>query len=107
MSLKSIVSKLTGLAEVNEARAFEILGARPGPGIDLVIKPEEPLCGLWWVDGRTAAGSAFIDKFWRWQPLSSQKLSEMKKQAFGWGLSFRTDYPYVSNGKYGTIEEPL
>ena len=107
MSLKSIVSKLTGQAEANEDRAFRILGARPGPGIDLVIKPEEPLCGKWFVDGRTAAGAAFVQKFWRWQPLSNKHLSEMKRQALAWGLTFRTDYPYVSNANWKSIEEPL
>ena len=107
MSLKSIVQKLTGQAEANEERAFRILGARPGPGIDILIKPEEPLCGKWFVTGKTKAGAAFIDKFWRWQPLSNQKLAEMKKQALAWSLTFRTDYPFVSNTPLGTIEEPL
>lgn len=105
MSLKSIVSKLTSLADDNEERAFKILGARPGPGIDLLIKPQEPLCGKWFVAGQTAAGTAFVEKFWRWQPLSSQKLAEMKKQAFAWGLSFRTDYPYISDSPSVTLED--
>jgi len=105
MSLKAIISKLTSLAEDNEERAYRILGARPGPGVDLLIKPEEPLCGKWFVTGRTQAGTAFIDKFWRWQPLSNQKLAEMKKQALNWNLTFRTDYPIVSGGV--TLIDPL
>lgn len=107
MSLKSIVQKLTGLAEANEERAYRILGARPGPGIDLLIKPEEPLCGLWHIFGQTPAGTAFVNKFWRWQPISSQKLSTMKKQALDWGLTYKTNYPYISNSRMGEIEEPL
>lgn len=107
MSLKSIVHKLTSAASANEERAFKILGARPGPGFDLLIKPEEPLCGKWYVTGKTVAGAAFVQKFWRWQPLSSQKLAEMKRQAFAWNLTFETSYPYISNERSGTIEEPL
>lgn len=107
MSLKSIVQKLTSLAEGNADRAYKILGARPGPGLDLLIKPEEPLCGLWFVTGKTPAGEAFINKFWRWQPISNQKLSTLKKQAMDWGLTFETNYPYVSNSRMGSIEEPL
>ena len=105
MSLKSIVKGLTRIAESNEDRAYRILGARPGPGIDMLIKPKEPLCGLWWVTGKTPAGEAFVNKFWRWQPLSNQKLAEMKKQALAWNLTFRTDYPIVSGGV--TLIDPL
>jgi hypothetical protein len=105
MSLKAIISKLTSVAESNEERAYKILGARPGPGIDLLIKPMEPMQGKWFVTGRTAAGGAFINKFWRWQPLSNQKLAEMKKQAHAWNLTFRTDYPIVSGGV--TLIDPL
>src|SRR5262245_2174915 len=106
MSLKSIVKGLVSLAESNADRAYKILGARPGPGIDLLIKPEEPLCGKWFVTGQTPAGEAFIRKFWRWQPLSSQKLAEMKKQALNWSLTYETNYPIVSNSS-GVMENPL
>ena len=95
MSLKSIVKGLAKIAQSNADRAYSMLGARPGPGLDLLIKPEEPLCGLWWVIGKTQAGHAFVEKFWRWQPLSNQKLAEMKKQAIDWDLSFRTQFPVV------------
>lgn len=104
MSLKSVVARLTSLATDNADRAYKILGSRPGPGIDLLIKPQEPLCGKWFVTGKTTAGSAFVQRFWRWQPLSNQKLAEMKKQATNWELSFETDYPYISNSRSGTIE---
>lgn len=96
MSLKSIVSGLKRIAESNADRAYAILGARPGPGLDLLIKPEEPLCGLWYVVGKTPAGEAFIRKFWQWQPLSNQKVAEMKKQAMDWDLTFETNYPTLS-----------
>ena len=96
MNLKSIVKGLARIARSNEDRAYAILGSRPGPGLDLLIKPEEPLCGKWYVDGKTPAGIAFVTKFWSWQPLSNQKLAEMKKQAIDWGLTFRTQFPILS-----------
>lgn len=95
-SLKSIVRNLSRQAEDNIARAYAILGARPGPGLDLLIKPEEPITGLWYVTGKTKAGEAFVEKFWTWQPLTNQKLAEMKKQAVDWGLTYRTLVPVQS-----------
>src|SRR5262245_17822685 len=95
MSLKSIVRSLAKMADSNADRAYAILGSRPGPGRHLLIRPEEPLCGKWYVDGKTAAGVAFVAKFWSWQPLSNQKLAEMKKQAIDWSLTFRTNYPVI------------
>jgi len=100
MSLKSLVKTLAAYAKNNEERAFSILGSRPGPGIDLLIKPVEPLCGRWNVLGLTPCGTAFINKFWLFQPLSNQRVAEMRKQATDWGLSFRTEYTTVP------IDEP-
>jgi hypothetical protein len=96
MGLKQIVSDLQAQAKENETRAYKILGARPGPGYDLLIHPIEPLCGQWFVDGLTPAGVAFVKRFWEYQPLSSQKIAEMRKQATIWGLTFQTKYPVLS-----------
>jgi hypothetical protein len=98
MSLKQIVEELKAIAEDNEARAYRILGARPGPGTDLLIQPQVPLNGRWHVEGKTDAGQGFISKFWIEQPLSNQKLAEMKKQANEWQLKYETKYPTVSLG---------
>jgi hypothetical protein len=98
MKLAEIVADLKAIAESNEDRAYRILGARPGPGIDLLIRPEVPLNGKWHVDGQTKAGHGFISKFWIEQPLSNQKLAEMKKQANEWQLTYETQYPTVSLG---------
>lgn len=106
MSLKSLVQTLAAFAKNNEERAFSILGSRPGPGIDLLIKPVEPLCGKWYVTGLTPCGTAFIDKFWMFQPLSNQRVAEMRKQATEWGLSFRTEYTTVSITDAG-VAKPL
>ena len=92
---RDILDDVIEQADLNEDRAYRILGARPGPGLDIMVHPVEPLCGKWLVDGLTSAGRAFVDKFWRWQPLSNQKLAEMKKQARHWELSIETRYPFL------------
>jgi hypothetical protein len=96
MSLGSIVRKLADQAKWNENKAYAILGARPGPGIDLLIRPKEPICGRWFVEGLTRAGKGFIAKFWSEQPLSNQRVAEMRKQATDWGLTFETKYQALS-----------
>lgn len=96
--LAKIVADLKAIAESNEDRAYRILGARPGPGIDLLIEPQVPLNSKWHVAGQTHAGTLFIFKFWLEQPLSNQKLAEMKKQANEWQLTYETKYPTVSLG---------
>jgi len=92
MSLKSIVRKLADQARWNENKAYAILGAHPGPGIDLLIHPVEPICGRWYIDGLTQAGAGFIAKFWSEQPLSNQRVAEMRKQANEWGLTYETRF---------------
>ena len=92
---RDILDSVIEQADLNEKRAYAILGARPGPGVDLLINPVEPLNGEWFVTGMTKAGYAFINKFWRWQPLNNQKLAEMKKQARHWELSVETRYPFL------------
>jgi hypothetical protein len=96
MSLKSLVNVLAKFAKNNEERAFSILGARPGPGTDILIKPVEPMCGRWNATGLTVCGKGFVEKFWLYQPLSNQQIAELRKQATDWGLSFRTEYTIVS-----------
>ena len=93
---RDILNDVIDLADANASRAYQILGANPGPGIDLLVHPVEPLDGKWFVDGLTKAGHAFINKFWRWQPLNNQKLAEMKKQAREWELTLQTKFPIVS-----------
>ena len=91
--LHRIVEDLSRLAEARTEKAYEILGARPGPGFDLMIRPEYPLNGKWFIDGLTLAGKSFVSKFWLWQPISNQKVAEMKKQAMDWNLKYETTYP--------------
>ena len=93
MSLKKIVEELKAIAENNEDRAYRILGGYPGPGTDLLINPQVPLNGRWHVVGLTVAGQGFVRLYWIEQPLSNQKLAEMKKQANEWQLKYETVYP--------------
>lgn len=94
MTIRSVVKTLIDRADFNKNKAYGILGARPGPGIDLRIHPVEPLCGRWFVDGQTLAGLAFVRKFWHAQPMSNQHIAEMRKQATAWGLTFTTKLVY-------------
>ena len=95
--LKTIVDELAKQAENNRNRAYQILGAEPGPGLDLLIRPVEPLCGKWIVEGLTKAGKNFISKFWFDQPIrSNQHLSQLRREADDWNLKYKTEYPILS-----------
>jgi|SRR5215831_6275861 len=94
MSLKAIVADLKHKAEEQEANAYRILGAQPGPGIDLLIYPVEPMCGEWNVDGLTKAGTLFLAKFWPFQPIkSNQHIDQLRREARDWNLKYETKYP--------------
>src|SRR5262245_35170733 len=93
--LKKIVGDLEKIAKSNEDRAYRVLGARPGPGFDIMIYP---MSGRWNIEGITQAGTAFIEKFWIERPLTNQKLAEMKKQANEWQLTYKTEFSVVSLG---------
>jgi hypothetical protein len=94
MSLKAIVRTLASKARTNESRAYQILGAKPGPGLDLLIRPVEPLCGKWFADGLTRAGKAFVAKFWPAQPLPNNlALNQLKREADDWQLKYQIRYP--------------
>lgn len=93
-NLKAIVQALREQAYDNEARAYAILGARPGPGLDLLIQPVEPLCGKWNIDGLTEAGRKWLDKFWPDRPIkSNQHLDQLKREARDWSLKYEVRYP--------------
>lgn len=92
--LREIMEGLKAMAASNEDRAFRILGARPGPGPDILIRPFDGVMSSEWnVHGLTVCGAAFVNKFWRFQPLSNQKVAEMRKQIVEWGLTFVTEVP--------------
>lgn len=99
VDLKAIMEGLKEMAASNEDRAYRILGARPGPGPDILIRPaNHPLNGEWDLIGLTECGTKFIAKFWRFQPLTNQKVAEMRKQATDWSLVYVTEMPIESLG---------
>jgi hypothetical protein len=74
----------------NLDKAYSILGARPGPGIDINIHPTaDYLDSTWRLVGETKAGKAFIAKFWADPTIYSNKqLVAFKRQCDDWGLKF-------------------
>jgi hypothetical protein len=94
MSLKAIMEDLARVAGDQVERAYAILGAKPGPGIDLLIYPVQPISGKWWVTGLTPAGRGFVNKFWFAQPIeSNQELNKLKGEANDWQLQYKVEYP--------------
>jgi len=55
-SMKFSATKLFAKTKSQEDKAYAILGARPGPEIDLIIRPVEPMCGKWYANGLTDDG---------------------------------------------------
>jgi|SRR5262245_54053522 len=93
-TLNEIIQSLAKQASDQIERAYAILGARPGPGTDLLIYPVTPICGRWMVGGLTDAGRAFVDKFWQAQPIpSNTEMARLKREADDWQLKYRIDYP--------------
>lgn len=96
MKFSAAVRKLLAKAKSQEDKAYVILGARPGPGLDLLISPVEPMCGMWYVKGITAAGQAFVHKFYMEQPFNNYILAKMKREAMEWKLTFESTLPSIS-----------
>jgi hypothetical protein len=96
MKLSAAVRKLIEKAKTQEEKAYAILGARPGPGTDLLIWPVEPMCGQWHVKGLTKCGDAFVAKFYPEQPFNNYLLAKLKREAADWALSYRVNLPYLS-----------
>src|SRR5262245_19810258 len=96
MKFSASVKRLLGKAKSQEAKAYMILGARPGPGLDLLISPVQPMCGMWYVRGLSNAGRAFVHKFYMEQPFNNYILAKMRREAMEWKLTFETEFPAVS-----------
>lgn len=98
-NLARVIDSLRKQAEDQREQAYRILGAKPGPGLDLLIHPQEPMDGQWFAEGLTEAGRNFIAKFWLEQPLSTHKLRQLKSEAMDWGLKYQIKYPTLSIGE--------
>ena len=97
MSLSKLVEPFLDKVDEQLDKAYHILGAKPGPGVDIMIYPASPICGKWMTMGVTKAGYAFIDKFWPEQPIPSNiHLDKFKRQAGEWGLKYKVEYQTVS-----------
>jgi hypothetical protein len=84
-------------ASENVSRAYEILGAKPGPGIDIDVHPSATeMNGTWCLVGLTKAGTAFIAKFWPSLIRSNHQLAAFKRQAEEWGLKYHVIVKFES-----------
>jgi hypothetical protein len=92
MKLSTLLSK----ARSQEEEAYRILGAKPGPGIDLSIYPVEPMCGMWYCNGLTRAGKKFVFKFYMEQPFNNYILAKLKREAQDWALKYDIKLPSIS-----------
>jgi hypothetical protein len=77
-------------AATNLDRALGILGAKPGPGIDINVHPAtEPMNDTWILLGQTKAGRAFVSKFWADPVIHNNKqLLAFKRQCDDWSLKY-------------------
>lgn len=96
MKISTAMRRLLARAKSQEDRAYEILGARPGPGIDLLVFPVEPMCGMWYCNGLTQAGQKFIFKFYMEQPFNNFVLARLKREAADWALKYQIRLPFMS-----------
>lgn len=96
-----IITALAKAANDRAAHAIAILGASPGPGIDISIKPTNPVSTNYSVEGLTPAGKAFITKFWLGTNIleGGRMLARFKGEATDWGLTFHTDWGNVIDQK--------
>lgn len=95
--LSRIIADLTSKASVNESRAFSILGAHPGPGIDIIFLPDLPVAHAYTIKVLTPAGLGFMRVLYNSQGRISEgwELVKMKRELAEFGLSFHTEWDRV------------
>lgn len=91
------LSNLKTAANARLNKAYDTLGARPGPGIDIWIKPTNPISANWEVEGKTECGTRWLRHQKYERLIDNTRLAIMKQQAADWGLSFHTDWSCVIN----------
>ena len=90
------LDELKRIAEANLQRAYDILGARPGPSFDIEIVPASyPLDGQWVATPLTKAGELFLHKFYN-DPLlrSNKEMYHLRRHITEWGLSYKVTVQY-------------
>jgi hypothetical protein len=97
--MKTLIDWLSDTASENVSRAYDILGAKPGPGIDVMIEASQPMDGSWIATGITPAGIAWLKKF---HPSAfattfindNRSLYHLKSQLTEWGLTYDVSIPF-------------
>jgi hypothetical protein len=85
------IDDLIKAIDAHESAAREIIGC-PGPGIDIIIRPTNPLSTRWLVEAKTEAGRRFIARFWPSGIDTSANLTRFKREAVDWGLTFHVNW---------------
>lgn len=91
MKLESIMQAIREQIDDQIENAYKILGAKPGPGIDIEVYPAtNPMAQSYYLSGCTQAGKNFIYRFWS-DPLirSNHQLGQFKRQAEEWNLKYK------------------
>jgi hypothetical protein len=95
--LNNLVDWLEKGAAENVSKAYEILGAKPGPGVDIDVYPSlHTINNTWCLVGLTKAGTAFIAKFWPGLIRSNHQLAAFKRQCDEWGLKYHVIVKFES-----------
>lgn len=89
--MNKVFDDLIASATTKEGNAKELIGI-PGPGIDIIIKPTDPLSGQWNLTPLTNAGRRFINLNWPSGINSNSALAQFKSQCADWGLATHTDW---------------
>ena len=97
--IDDIIAPLGSIAAINRERAYSVLGARPGPGVDIVIKPTNPVSGKYDLEGKTQAGKAYLEFFPPSQIDAGWRLRRFKEELTDFGLTFETDWSNVVDVK--------
>jgi hypothetical protein len=101
--MKTLIDWLSDTASENVSRAYDILGAKPGPGIDVEVYPDitddNGVSGIWCAVGLTKAGVAFVRKFWPGLIRNNNHLAVFKRQCEEWGLKYHISVKFESLGE--------
>lgn len=95
--MKEIITKLVEQSEQNKSRAYSILGAEPGPGLDIIFTPELPVAHFYKITVLTPAGLGFMRVLYNSQGriAEGRDFTKMKKELADFGLSFHVDWSEV------------
>lgn len=95
--MKDIIDGLVSKSELNRSKAYKLLGADPGPGLDIIFIPDLPVAHFYTIKVMTLAGAGFIKVLYPGQGrvATGHSLVKMKRELSDFGLSFHTDWSEV------------